>query len=182
MGKSSNETLVKEDVPQAGKANSKKHAPGRPGRKTRNNDEIQRRVELAAILLGQRMLKHAVIAILKERFGISARTCETLLARARELLVARSGKSHEEHFNEAAAYWLSILQDPRYDIYVKMRAEENLERLYGLWRRPGSLAVEMTGDKSTAITVVSFGVVGSPAQDNQKNDHVDRNGDGHSRS
>jgi hypothetical protein len=170
MGKVGDTRHSEETPPQGGKATSSVRQAGRPGRKTHSSKEFQQRIELVAIQLSKRLPKHTVKQNIKEHFGVSARMAEEYISRARELLVDWSGKSLTEHFNEAAAFWLGVIQDPTKDFAYKMRAEENLERLYGLWRRPQRQPVGSPGTRSEPVKMVSFGLVDSPSTDEEECD------------
>lgn len=93
----------------------------------------------AVRLLGRGAYKHEIISLIKKRFSsphegkdLSSRTCENILARAREELTARTGRSRDEHREESVAFWESIIRDPDASLAEMMHARTRLEVLLGL--------------------------------------------------
>lgn len=119
--------------------------------------EIKQRVEVASVLIGQSKPKHQVIAILKQQYKISTRMAQHYVARARKRLIEKTGKSEEQHFQDAQMFWMSIVEDPRTDLNTKMRAQEALEKLLGL-HRPQKSHIELTGANGGPLELITFAV------------------------
>jgi hypothetical protein len=106
------------------------------GKRTVNTDEA---MQLAAIMLGQRAPKHIIRKTLNAHFrgkvprgGISPRSFETILARARDHLASRDGITRKELRSESRQFYESIIADPDTKPAVKVRAQEAMDKLYGL--------------------------------------------------
>lgn len=94
-------------------------------------------VHMAAILLGQRMPKHVVRKALSSQFlpderEINYRTFARIVSCARAQLVAGDGKSRKELRNESRQFYESAIADPMTPAVVRVRAQEALDKLYGL--------------------------------------------------
>jgi hypothetical protein len=98
-----------------------------------NTDEA---AEMTAIMLGQRAPKHVIKKALNSHFrargGVSPRSFETILARAREMMLARDSSTRQELRTESRRYYESLLADKRVPWSVKVRAQQALDKLYNL--------------------------------------------------
>jgi hypothetical protein len=108
-----------------------KDHPGPAGNKP-TREEYQRRVEFAEYLLFRRLPIEQVKARLKGMFQVSYRTAERLLAAARRRLLARSGKTKQQHLQEALDFWESIVTGPDAQLGQRMDAQRELSKLLGL--------------------------------------------------
>jgi hypothetical protein len=112
--------------------------PSAPGRSSSSARELEQRIEFTAYLLGQMVPKGQVKTLLRRRYQnrsgkpISARTCEDYISRAREKLIEWTQKPKEEHVTEAAAYYVTTIQNAQATISEKLRARERLDALYGI--------------------------------------------------
>lgn len=109
--------------------------PPQSPRPTRTSTaELKTRAELTARLLATGRRKGEVKRMLKQRFGVSARACERYLSAARNLLIAWTGKSREDHFVDAFAFYWSVISDPdpAVTLRTRMQARRQLDRLLGL--------------------------------------------------
>lgn len=134
---------------------------GKGGRKTKSNAELEQRIEFTALLLGKALPKSVVKKQLILRYKVSARQCETYISRARALLVAWSGRSRDEHRVDSAAFWLSVIQDLSSSEQARLRARENLDKLYGLY---APVETVVKGDKDNPLRVVNVQEVIEAAQ------------------
>jgi hypothetical protein len=66
-------------------------------------------------------------------YGISGRTAERYLRAARKQIIARSGKSREEHFADALNFYESIISGPDATLRERMEAQHQLCVLLGLY-------------------------------------------------
>jgi hypothetical protein len=94
--------------------------------------KLQEQTGYAARLLARRAYKHEVIRLLRDHYGVSRRTCERILARARTLLIAFSGKSRDEHRDDALAWYVSVQRDPDASLETKMVSQARIDKLLGL--------------------------------------------------
>jgi hypothetical protein len=99
-------------------------------RPTRADQE--ERCAFTAFLLSRYARKGEIKSLLKARFGVSARTCERLLARARELLLEGTGASPEEHRLRAFSFYVSVIRDPASTLRERMLAQKRIDKLLGL--------------------------------------------------
>jgi hypothetical protein len=100
-------------------------------RQTHSAKEMEDRIELTAMLLGQGLTKGQIKQMLKSKWQCSARSCEAYLARAREKLVQWSGQPKADHFIESASFYRSVLASSA-PTREKLLARERLDMLYGL--------------------------------------------------
>ncbi len=63
---------------------------------------------------------------------MSPRSFENILARAREILLEADGKSRKELRNESRRFYEGVIADSETQRAVKVRAQEALDKLYGL--------------------------------------------------
>jgi hypothetical protein len=131
------------DLPAPEKSN-------RPGRKSKSNKEIEERIEVVANMLALDVRKSSIKKFCLEKFGVGYRSAEVYISRARELLVKWSKQSSEEHYIEALAWWRGVIQNQSTDWPAKMRARENLDRLFGI--KPPEEHV-LRGDPNSPIGV-----------------------------
>ena len=101
--------------------------------KTPKQQEMDAQTTYAVKLLAKRAYKHEIFALLKVRYPkCSARTCERIMARAREVLREQTGRSRQEHREDAYAFYDSILRDPEARIGEKLLAQARIDSLMGL--------------------------------------------------
>jgi hypothetical protein len=92
----------------------------------------EERVNYACRVLGRRGYKHELFALLRNRYGISTRTCERVLARAREVMAQRAGKNRVEHRVDALSFYESVVRDPESTTAEKLHAQSRIDKLLGL--------------------------------------------------
>jgi hypothetical protein len=112
---------------------------GRPYHKP-TRAEQEERATFTAFLLSRYAHKGEIKRLLQARFGVSARSCERYLARARELLLAGSGAPLEEHRLQSYNFYVSVIRDPQATLREKLIAQKRLDKLLGLELR-GKAAV-----------------------------------------
>lgn len=103
-------------------------------RKTASAEDLGERIEYVASLLGGGLLKSEVKDAIRQRYGddLSARTLETYVSRARELVVKWTGQTKDEHVVEAVAFYRSVLASPTAKMREKLIARERLDLLLDL--------------------------------------------------
>lgn len=99
-------------------------------RPTRGQEEA--REDYAFELLSRALHKSQIKTLFQKKFDCSARTVERYLARARARMIELSGKSKEEHRQEALAFYLSCLRHPEATVKEKVYARERIDKLLGL--------------------------------------------------
>lgn len=88
---------------------------------------------MAVRLLGDCRHKHEIFDLLRHQFNCSSRTCERILARAREELRDRTGKSKDELRQDAVAFYESLIRDSKSEVGTKMYARRELNQLLGIY-------------------------------------------------
>lgn len=121
------------------KAKPNTQQPPLPPKKTgRPPKWDEQTVYTAEVLLAKRFTKGQVKEQLRKLMlaggveSVSARTLETVLARARANLVERSGKPREEHRNDAYGFYTSVIQSKEATSMARIRAQERIDKLLGL--------------------------------------------------
>jgi hypothetical protein len=103
----------------------------RTARQTASADELDKRISFTATLLSQLKPKGQIKATLKQRYGCSARTCETYLACAREKLLEWTGKSREEMRVDVVGLLSGALRGSN-KVSEKMLIVDRIIAIYGL--------------------------------------------------
>jgi hypothetical protein len=97
--------------------------------------ERRERLNFCVLMLQRHLYKSDIKRRMRTRYkGISARTIERYLSRARKVLVGRYRKLSANPKQDSVMFWLSLVQGPDTDIRTKMRARERLDKLLGLDR------------------------------------------------
>ena len=136
-------------------------APSRPTGKRPTRQEIEERVEYTVFLLCRRLSKGVIKGVLKRRFGVKARTCESYLARARGLIQQLQEKTNGECRLESVRFWESIVSGADATMRDRMHAQEMLDWINGL--RHWTATVKGDKDHPVAVEVVEV-VVTSRAE------------------
>lgn len=89
-------------------------------------------IAFAELAYSRRLHKHAIKALLRQQFALSARSCERVLARARERILERTGKPKDEHRMDSLMFYDSIIRDSAAQIRYKILAQERIDKLLGL--------------------------------------------------
>ena len=105
--------------------------PRKPARKPVQAEHAQRVASAMEMLLEGKsdgQVKRAVA----ERFGLSPRTVERYLRRAREKMVESTGKPADALRAEALAVYQTIIDDPEAENRDRIKARERIDKLLGL--------------------------------------------------
>ena len=105
----------------------KKPNPGRT-----RPEILAERIERTRQLLSTQSPKYQIKKALREEFGISVRTCESYITQAREILLAETSKSRQEHTADAYAYYRSVLESETTSTAEKLDATKGIVKLFGL--------------------------------------------------
>jgi hypothetical protein len=92
--------------------------------------QLKERVAYVIWLIDRRAHKHEIFALLKRRYGVNARTCETYVARAREKLLARAGTTREEQRLLAYAFYESVVRDTDATLTEKVMAQARIDTIF----------------------------------------------------
>jgi hypothetical protein len=95
-------------------------------------DEYDDRIEFTLDLLVGHQKKSFIKTALKERWGISARTAENYIARARVLLLAQASDEQEFQRCKSIRYWETVIADPSIPVSEKRHARTRLDRIWGV--------------------------------------------------
>jgi hypothetical protein len=117
------------------------------------SDEIDKRVEITETLLARGMRKSDIKQYLKGEFGITARTCESYLARARDLILLKLRSDRDEHRAMALAFYQTVRADASASFMERLRAQQQIDHLLGL-HAPWKVAQTTTDGKDVLPTDV----------------------------
>ena len=126
-------------------------------RKTKSRTQAEKFVEMTAIWLGQVVPKHEVKRRLRQLFvadgvatGISGRTCEAYISRARQLLIERSKRTPRDLHIEAVAFYVALIKHPGSSEHARLKARERLDHLFVL---ESPAVLKLVGDGSNPVEV-----------------------------
>jgi hypothetical protein len=93
-----------------------------------------------ADLLGRGANSHEAAAVIKRAYAESSLfgkecsppTTAAIIARAREIIVERTGRSRSEHVADAFAFYSQVVRDPETSTSEKLRARGAIDSLLGL--------------------------------------------------
>lgn len=115
-------------------------------------------IRIARELSARRIPKGTIKRTLAEQFGLSARSIETVFARAREEALAEFGKPKAEHQSDSLEFYQTVIRDPKASNKDKIRAQEGIDRLLGLSAQFKS-TVELSGPDGQPIQVAETSAV-----------------------
>lgn len=101
--------------------------PGRTPEK-----EVEERVDYTVTLLKAKLYPGEIKKVLKGKYGVSARTCENYLSRARQILIEETDKTKEEHIADAYVTYNKVLRSKASSDKDKLLAQNSLNKLLGL--------------------------------------------------
>ena len=101
------------------------------------------RIKLCCDLLSRGYRKFELKGILKRQYGVSFRTCENYLSRARAMLLNEMGITREEARSQSCDLYKSIIKDPASTPREKILAPQRLDKVLGL--EDHSVKVQQTG-------------------------------------
>jgi hypothetical protein len=121
-----------------------------PAARKATRKEAHQRVYEVAQLLAQRIPKHQIKRLLRNKFGIGGRQSETYLARAREYLLERSQRDRADHISDATGLYERIIRDPESTKREQMDAQAAIRQMLGL-DQPTKIAPTTPDGKSSYI-------------------------------
>jgi hypothetical protein len=93
--------------------------------------QLKERAAYVAHMLSRFAYKHQIFRVLKARYGVSARTCERYLARARELVAEQVGRMREDFRRDDVAFYLAVIRDAKASVREQMEAMREILRILG---------------------------------------------------
>lgn len=102
--------------------------------------ELDVRITEVEMLLSVGARRSQIHAALKAKYNIDWRTTDRYVRRARENLVAATHKTKDEHRIESYHFYLSMRMNPNVSETTRIRAQENIDSLFGL-RAPTNVRV-----------------------------------------
>ena len=93
---------------------------------------VAERIRAVRSLVNQGQTKGAIKVFCCQNFGVHYRTAETYYARAREEMLADAGIDRETLLAESKAFWSEMLVNDDASLADRMRARENLDKLFAL--------------------------------------------------
>jgi len=103
---------------------------GNPGQTP--SDELESRVEVTETLLARGMRKSDIKRYLRTEYGVTARTCENYLSRAKDRIMLKLREDRESHRSMSLALYRSVLSDANASLADRLRAQRDIDRLLGL--------------------------------------------------
>ncbi len=95
------------------------------------NAQILERIEFTAQLMGSGAPDYAVRRKIKDEYGIGRRMCDRYMSRARDLMIAWTGRAKESHFVDSYNHYRTLIQMSS-DPMVRLHAQERIDSLFGL--------------------------------------------------
>lgn len=117
--------------------------------KSKVNDQA---LQFCVVALARMVNKASIKKTLAEKFSLGARSAENYLARAREEIRQRAGRSLDDLKIDAAAYYQSIMADQTTAMRERILALEGFVRLFGLARPE---RIEVSGPDGGEIKVAN---------------------------
>lgn len=96
------------------------------------NDEIDDRIHLVHKLLCAGRFAEEIKLIVSQKYGISPRTVDRYLRRARDMLLADLDRDPAEHRGESLAFYRKVAADPREKARDRLIARKRVDMLLGL--------------------------------------------------
>ena len=95
-------------------------------------DEYDARIEHALDLLIAHYRKSVIKTVLKETYGVTARTAENYISRARVLLLAQASDEQEFQRAKSIRYWESVIAHEETSVVEKRHARTRLDKIWGV--------------------------------------------------
>lgn len=111
-------------------------------------EEYNHRVEIATQLLSRRVIKGDIKRIMMGKFGVSARSIEDYLSRAREVLKSRLEVAPNDNTISSLAFYESIVVGTDTTMQQKMSAQDKIDWVLGVgpqFTRGGSRSIGEDG-------------------------------------
>lgn len=109
-----------------------------------SNAVVNERVDAVRSLVNQGQTKGAIKAFCVEQFGVHWQTAEAYYSRAREEMLKDAGTDRQTLLAESKAFWAEMTIKDDATNADKMRARENLDKLFALSQL--SVKVEHSGN------------------------------------
>jgi len=95
-------------------------------------EEQDERIRLVADLLALGYFKAQIKQTVISRYGVTARTAERYLSRAREMLREYTEEDIEDHRGKALKVYWGVVRDPAATPMEKVRAQQRIDKILGL--------------------------------------------------
>ncbi len=136
-------------------------------------------IRIARELAARRIPKGTIKRTLGEQYGLTARSVERVMARVREEALEEFSRPKSDHQADAMEFYSSVIRDPKASVRDKIRAQEGLDRLYGLSAQFRA-SVELSGPDGNAIQVAeTSAVLFLPTLEEDHVNGQNGNGNGH---
>lgn len=125
-------------------------------------DELDERCTIVANMLSTGSTKRDIKAYCNEHYGITARTTESYITRAKEILrERREFRSAEDELNMALDYWIKLSNDPTIKPDDRMKARRRYEELIQVHRTAERIYSEQN-NTSAPDSLGSISGIGRP--------------------
>lgn len=119
--------------------------------------ELVARVELTLNMLTKGYRKSVIKTVMRQRYGVSPRTVENYLARAKEILLVELKEERDEHAGRSLAFYRSVIADPAVKMKDKLVAQRRIDLLLGL-QAPTRVALTDPEGNTPAAPTIQVGV------------------------
>lgn len=130
--------------------------------------EREQRIERVVDLLGAGRRKSEIKTELETAYGIDVRQAERYLSLARQRIVARTGRSKDEHRVDSFAFYESVCSDQNLPARDRLLARIRLDALLGLDPPGRQIHAVSAGSAVTVIEVVPPGEASGKAAGAEK--------------
>jgi len=102
---------------------------------------------------------------LKGQYGVTTRTCDRYLSRARTEISEAIGRTEGDLRAESMAFYEGVRADPTATVWQKLKAQEQLDSLMGLAKPRKVAMTDTTGNGPATIRIEAARLQQAPAED-----------------
>jgi hypothetical protein len=102
---------------------------------------------------------------LKGEFGVTTRTCDRYLSRARKEISESVGRTEGDLRTEAMAFYEGVRADPTATVWQKLKAQEQLDSLMGLAKPRKVAMTDASGNGPATIRIEARALQQAPPEE-----------------
>ena len=129
-----------------------KRIKGTPRAPRATHRERDTRISLVRKLISARMTNGEIKRAMATQFGLSPRTAEGYISRARAEIMEDLGRSREDHQADAYTFYCAVVGNREASNRDKIKAQERIDKLLGL-ESPAKISQELTGPGGEPLTI-----------------------------
>lgn len=149
------EAQAEQDVLTQGHGDLEEQGKKNPGQTS--EEELEKRVELVLKMLISGYRKSLIKTVLKQRYGVTARTVENYLSRAKQILLLELKEERDDQCARSLAFYRSVLSDATAKTKDKINAQRRIDLLLGL-QAPTRVALTDPEGNTPAAPTIQVGV------------------------